>query len=111
MGLDQLTNRTNEGLPGDIDALRQSVVRLQALLDAALKYVTDVCDGKQAPNNAIGRYFMDTVAAVPRMSKETFGKVFNDGVQDILLVMYLAQITRTQLALSEKVSTIAMPIA
>lgn len=147
VGLDQLTKQQNEGLPGDLDALRQSVGRLHALLENALKYVSDVCEEKQQPNNAIGRFLvrsrhacalvahsgtlssmrprkssrisspdfsavrsqMDTVCAVPRMSRDNFEKVFNDGVQDILLVMYLAQITRTQLALSEKVNTIAVP--
>ena len=108
VGSELLTKTANEGLLSDLEALERSTARLNAMLLNAQKYVSDVCEGKLPPNNAVGRYLADTVAAVPRMTRESFEKLFNDGVQDILLVMYLSNLTRTQLALSEKVNTVSL---
>eukprot|EP00959_Pyramimonas_sp_CCMP1952_P042658 891887-Pyramimonas_sp.AAC.1 len=44
------------------------------------------------------------LASVPRMNAEAFSKLFNESVQDVLLVMYLANMTRTQLILADKLS-------
>jgi translation initiation factor 3 subunit F len=45
-----------------------------------------VCDGRTAPNKEIGRFLSDTLAVVPRLGAEQFGALFNDSVQDVLLV-------------------------
>lgn len=110
VGLDLLTHTSNDGLPGDLQALERSVGRLQTLLQSAAKYVDDVCEGRLPPNNAVGRYLADTVAAVPRLSRESFERLFVDSVQDILLVMYLSNLTKTQLALSEKLNVASLAI-
>ncbi len=95
-------------LPGDLASLEASVARLGAMLSVAHAYVDGVVEGKLKPNNAIGRFLADTVAAVPRMPREAFDKLFNDSVQDVLLVMYLSNLTRTQLALAERLNTPTM---
>ena len=92
-------------LPNDLAALEASVARLQAMLEVSHAYVDGVVEGRLKPNNAIGRFLADTVAAVPRMSRDSFDRLFNDSVQDVLLVMYLSNLTRTQLALAERLST------
>ena len=48
------------------------------------------------------------VAAAPRLPTETFGKMFNTQVQDMLTIVYLANLTRTQLALAEKLQAVAL---
>jgi translation initiation factor 3 subunit F len=95
-------------LPADLAGLEASVQRLHAMLEVAHAYVDGVVEGRLKANNSIGRFLADTVAAVPRMSRDAFDKLFNDSVQDVLLVMYLSNLTRTQLALAERLNTPTM---
>ncbi len=95
-------------LPADLAGLEASVQRLHAMLELSHAYVDGVVEGRLPANNAIGRFLADTVAAVPRMGRDAFDKLFNDSVQDVLLVMYLSNLTRTQLALAERLNTPAV---
>jgi translation initiation factor 3 subunit F len=54
------------------------------------------------PDNEIGRKLMHSVSALPKIDPASLEKMFNNNLQDLLLVVYLANLTRTQLALSEK---------
>lgn len=47
----------------------------------------------------------DTLAAVPRMRPEAFNRLFDDNLQDLLMVSYLSSLTRTQLVIAEKLAT------
>jgi translation initiation factor 3 subunit F len=58
----------------------------------------------------IGRYLSDTVAAIPYISPEDFDKMFEDNMQDMLLLMYLSNLMRTQLAIADKLGTQLLPI-
>ncbi|ORZ25917.1 maintenance of mitochondrial structure and function-domain-containing protein [Absidia repens] len=89
-------------LLSDMDHLEVAIVQLQDLLDKISKYVDNVVDGKIQPNNSIGRYIMDTVSVVPKIDGAVFEKMFNSHLQDLLMVVYLANMTRTQLSVAEK---------
>ncbi|KAI8344365.1 maintenance of mitochondrial structure and function-domain-containing protein [Chlamydoabsidia padenii] len=89
-------------LLSDMDHLEVAIVQLQDLLDKISKYVDNVVDGKTQPNNSIGRYIMDTVSVVPKIDGVVFEKMFNSHLQDLLMVVYLANMTRTQLSVAEK---------
>ena len=52
------------------------------------------------------RLLQQLVASAPRLPTESFGKMFNTQVQDMLTIVYLANLTRTQLALAEKLSAV-----
>jgi len=92
-------------LPSDAGDTETSVRRLHALLATAAAYADAVCAGRLPPDNALGRRLADTVAAVPSLGRDAFDKLFNDSVHDVLLVMYLSNLTRTQLALAERLHT------
>lgn len=47
----------------------------------------------------------DTLAAVPRMRPEAFNRLFDDNLQDLLMVSYLSSLTNTQLAIAEKLAS------
>lgn len=85
-------------------ALQVSMEKLHALLDGALKYVDSVVEGKVAPDPEVGRKIADSLAAVPRVRPEIFDQLFHDSLQDLLMVTYLSNITRTQLAIAEKLN-------
>lgn len=67
-------------------------------------------EGRQKPDRNIGRYLADTVDAVPQLDREELEKLFHDNVQDVLLVMYLANLVRTHIALADKLGTQALPL-
>lgn len=85
-------------------ALQVSMEKLYGLLDSALQYVDSVVEGKVTPDPEVGRQIADTLASVPRVRPEIFDRLFNDSLQDLLMVTYLSNITRTQLAIAEKLN-------
>ncbi|KAK4514740.1 uncharacterized protein ATC70_002343 [Mucor velutinosus] len=106
-GLDMLASaKSNESrsapLISDMDHLEIAITKLQEMLERISKYVDSVVDGSVAPNNAIGRYIMDTVSVVPKIDSTSFEKMFNSHLQDLLMVVYLANMTRTQLSVAER---------
>ena len=89
---------------GSEDNLEASMDKLLALLKVAAAYVTDVVAGKKAADNNLGRGIADALAAVPRLQPAAFEKLFNDNLQDLLMVMYLSKLTKTQLTIAEKLT-------
>ena len=85
-------------------ALQVSMEKLHSLLDEALKYVDSVVEGKVNPDPEVGRQIADTLASVPRVRPEIFDRLFNDSLQDLLMVTYLSNITRTQVTIAEKLN-------
>jgi len=107
LGFDVLKKTVVDKLPSDLEGLEGTIERLQDMIDTISRYVDNVIEGQLPPDNAIGRYLADTIASVPRVNSDAFDKLFNDSVQDVLLVLYLANLTRTQLTLAEKLNTAA----
>ncbi|KAJ3049999.1 hypothetical protein HK097_009014 [Rhizophlyctis rosea] len=86
----------------DMDNLERSIVQVQEMLENVSAYVDAVLSKKEQPNNAIGRFLMDTVSSIPRIDAGEFEKMFNTHLQDLLMVVYLANLTRSQLAIAER---------
>ncbi|CAM6095491.1 unnamed protein product [Calypogeia fissa] len=107
IGFDVLKKTVVDKLPNDLEGLEGTIQRLHTMIDTVFSYVDGVVEGRVAPDNAVGRYLADTMAVVPRITPDAFDKLFNDSVQDVLLVLYLANLTRTQLSLAEKLNTAA----
>lgn len=84
------------------EPLLVSMEKLYTLLTTASDYVDSVVDGKVSPDAEVGRKVADTLATVPHIRPEVFDKLFNDSLQDLLMVTYLSNITQTQLSIAEK---------
>ena len=65
----------------------------------------------QPADPAVVRLLQDVVAAARALPAAAFEKMFNSQVQDMLVVVYLANLTRTQLALAEKLQAVAISSA
>jgi len=91
---------------GSIEGLEASIEKTQGLLEIVSQYIADVQSGKAQGNAEVGRLLSDTMAAVPTMKPGVFEKTFHNGLQDLLMVYYLAQMTRTQLALAERIQAV-----
>jgi translation initiation factor 3 subunit F len=110
IGVDVLSSQKSDRMPLDSDSLAQSIARLESSISQAHQYVDDVVEGRRKGDRNIGRYLADTVDAVPQLGQEELEKLCRDNTQDVLLVMYLANLVRTHVALADKLGTQALPL-
>ncbi|KAL2914072.1 hypothetical protein HK105_206330 [Polyrhizophydium stewartii] len=107
-GLDLITAASesldlNAPVTSELDSLETSLRSVHDMLESVSEYVDKVIAGEIAePNATLGRHLLDTVSTIPRIEPDEFAKVFNSHMQDILMVLYLANLTRTQLAITER---------
>jgi len=94
------TDDGTEAKLAELGNLEISVKKLLQLLDDVNDYITKVVKGTAPPDNKIGRYLADTLSVVPKINNASFDKMFNSSLQDLLMVSYLGNITRTQLTLN-----------
>ncbi|KAK3610164.1 hypothetical protein CHS0354_039948 [Potamilus streckersoni] len=88
----------------DLTQVDKACGQLQEKLSMVLEFVEDVLSGRVPADTTIGRFLMDLVSNVPQIEKEEFEAMLNSSMKDLLMVVYLANLTRTQLALNEKLS-------
>lgn len=88
----------------DLAQIGEASKKLNVLLDAVLSYVEDVLAGKIPANNTVGRQLLDMVHSVPAITPEMFENMFNSNIKDLLMVVTLCQLTKTQLQLNEKLT-------
>lgn len=108
----------------ELDNLQRSLQSLSDMLGSVASYVDDVVvraaaarcrplppptpprvhaqTGKRPADHETGRQIADALAAVPRISPAAFEKMLSGSVNDLLAVAYLANLTRTQVAIAEK---------
>jgi len=88
----------------DLAQVAEASQKLTGLLDNVLAYVEDVLAGRTQPDNAVGRALLDMVNSVPKMTPEEFENMFNSNIKDLLMVITLSQLVKTQLQLNEKLT-------
>lgn len=99
--------RSVEPLP-ELSKVSEAAEKMQVMLDALLQYVEAVLDGKQEPDTSVGRALNDMVQSVPKMDPDQFEMMLNSNMRDLLMVVYLSQMTKTQLQLNEKLSMVSV---
>lgn len=102
----QITGTKTRGIKPmmDLAQIAEASSKLSSMLEQVLAYVEDVLDGKQPPDNQVGRALLDMVHSVPKMSSDQFDEMFNSNVKDLLMVVALSQLIKTQLQLNEKLT-------
>ena len=88
----------------DVAQVSEASAKLLQLLEQTLQYVEDVLNSKVPPDNAVGRSLLDLINSVPHMSPDQFAQMFNSNVKDLLMVVTLSQLIKTQLQLNEKLT-------
>ena len=112
IGLDTLAKTMGDGIGGTVaiseaDSIEVTTTKLLSTLDALSKYVAGVKAGSAMPDAEVVQLLQDAMTAAPRLPAQTFDKIFNSRVQDMLVVVYLANLTRAQLTLAEKLQGIS----
>ncbi|KAK3066597.1 hypothetical protein LTR53_017001 [Teratosphaeriaceae sp. CCFEE 6253] len=98
----------SQGVPTDIEALERAVEQVLELLERVGAYVSDVLDEEREPSTALGQFLLNTLALAPKVDAEDIERDFNNHIQDVLLVSYLANTIRTQIDLSNRLATAAI---
>lgn len=62
----------------------------------------DVLSGKVSVNNTVGHFLMNLVNQVPKIVPDDFETTLNCNINDLLMVTSLANLTQSQIPLSEK---------
>lgn len=93
-------------LVSDIKALETSVVEVIEMLERVSAYVSSVISGSAPGSVAIGKYLLKNLCLVPSVSTDNLEKLFNSHLQDVLMVVYLANTVKTQLQLSSRLTPI-----
>lgn len=92
-------------LVSDIESLAQSIEQTIGLLDRVSEWVNGVLDEDEEPNNALGQYLMSALSLAPKVDAASIERDFNNHIQDVLMVSYLANTIRTQIDLSQRLAT------
>ncbi|XP_066140131.1 eukaryotic translation initiation factor 3 subunit F-1 [Euwallacea fornicatus] len=88
----------------DLQQVAEAGSKMGSLLDQVLSYVEDVLADRVPANNEVGRKLLHLVNSVPHMTSEQFSEMFNSNVKDLLMVITLSQLIKTQLQLNEKLT-------
>jgi len=99
--------RTVEPMP-ELSKVSEAAGKMQVMLDAVIQYVEAVMDGTQEPDNSVGRALNSLILSVPKMDVDQFEVMLNSNLKNLLMVIFLSQMTKTQLQLNEKLSMVSV---
>ncbi|EMC97673.1 hypothetical protein BAUCODRAFT_33398 [Baudoinia panamericana UAMH 10762] len=102
--------RTDRTVPvsTDLETLEAAIEQVLEFLERVANYVSDVLDEEKPPSTALGQYLLNMLSLAPKVELEEIERSFNEHVQDVLLVGYLANTIRTQIDLSNRLATAAI---
>jgi translation initiation factor 3 subunit F len=114
IGVDALINGTPESealdapatILSDFDNLEASLTKLWEMLSTVGDHVQKVLEGSVEGDPEVGAAIAHAIAAIPHLREGTLNKMFTSKIQDILMIQYLSNVTRAQLALSDKISAL-----
>ncbi|KAM4065411.1 JAB1/Mov34/MPN/PAD-1 ubiquitin protease [Hirsutella rhossiliensis] len=92
-------------LVSDIEGLGRSIEQTLGLLDRVSEWANGVLDEEEEPNNALGQHLMSALSLAPKVDTSQIEHDFNNHIQDVLMVSYLANTIRTQIDLSQRLAT------
>jgi len=107
----EASHAANNTSPQDVDSLEITIKKLLRTLDGGMEYVDKVKSGVVTADHSVIGLMQEMMAAAPRLPASNFDAMFNSQVQDMLMVVYLANLTRTQLALAEKLQAVTISAA
>ncbi|EGG13560.1 Mov34/MPN/PAD-1 family protein [Cavenderia fasciculata] len=86
----------------ELESLRGSLTKLDTMLDDVANYIEAVERGEIQGDPRIGRFLAKTIQSLPKSNTQVMDKVINNSVKDLLMIVYISSLTRSQLAVAEK---------
>lgn len=99
--------RSVEPVP-ELTKIAEAADKMEMMLDIVMKYVEAVLAGTEEPDSSVGRALITLVQSVPKMDPVKFEAMLNSNLRDLLMVIYLSSLTKTQLQLNEKLSMVSV---
>ncbi|MCJ1475298.1 hypothetical protein MMC13_003960 [Lambiella insularis] len=96
------------GVLTDIESLERAIEEVLGMLERVSKYVEAVIEEEAPPSSALGQFLLNALALAPKVNPEDIERDFNNHIQDVLVVAYLANTIRTQIDLSNRLATAAL---
>jgi len=92
----------------ELKKIAEAADKIESMLENVMKYVETVLAGTEEPDTAVGRALIDLVQSVPKMDPAQFEAMLSSNMRDLLMVVYLSNLTKTQLQLNEKLSMVSV---
>ena len=99
--------KTVETVP-ELTKIAEAADKIETMLETVIGYVKAVLAGEEEPDTSVGRALVDLVQSVPKMDPAKFEAMLNSNMRDLLMVIYLSNLTKTQLQLNEKLSMVSV---
>jgi len=99
--------RSVEPVP-ELTKIAEAADKMEMMLDIVIRYVEAVLAGTEEPDSTVGRALVNLVQSVPKMDPVKFEAMLNSNLRDLLMVIYLSSLTKTQLQLNEKLSMVSV---
>jgi translation initiation factor 3 subunit F len=107
---DLLLSEKTDHLPMELEGLAETLKKLDGVIGGAEAYVNGVVAGSVEGDVAVGRQIAEALSAVPRLSTADLEKLVRNNQNDVLLTTYLADLIRAQVALSDRLGTMQLPL-
>ena len=88
----------------NIKTLERSITRLLSMLERVSAYVNEATSNPDKRDSSVGYLIESALSSVPRINPAQFDKMFNNSLQDMLMITYLTNLMRAQLAIADKLS-------
>merc|ERR1719158_1733225 len=102
-GISQLMQAKKEAAIDSIDGFTLGLKELLGLFRRIQEYVKAVQDGKVQGDLAVGRGLTAQLCSEPVIATEAIENLCKTSLQDSLMVVYLSNLTRTQISMTEKI--------
>ena len=94
-------------LPGDQAALAANLEQVHGMIVRVQKYVRGVLAGGDfAAQGDVGRELLETLALAPRVDAAELERMFNSHLQDVLMVVYLSNLVRSQFDVANRLALV-----
>ncbi|KAF2840670.1 eukaryotic translation initiation factor 3 subunit F [Patellaria atrata CBS 101060] len=94
----------------DIESIETAIEQVLDMLERVSNYVSNVLDEEAEPSTALGQFLMNALSLAPKVEPADIERDFNNHIQDVLVVSYLANTIRTQIDLSNRLATAALTL-
>lgn len=110
-GISQLMQAKKESAIDSIDGFTLGLKELLGLFRRIQEYVKAVQDGKVQGDLAVGRGLTAQLCSEPVIATEAIENLCKTSLQDSLMVVYLSNLTRTQISMTEKIQALYGDVA
>lgn len=93
---------SNFPLASELTLIQDFLTKSQHQLEGFSVYTNKVLKGEVEGNDEIGRRLSEAISSIMQLEPASYEKMITNNIQDLLMVIYLINLTKTQLAISEK---------